>query len=62
MENEWINVTALGSQYEEELEINSGKRRYRLIKLGTIGRYEEKGIGEWQYGSPPNQNQTHDNA
>lgn len=55
MEEEWIDITAVGSQYEEQLEIHSDRRRYRQIKMGTQHPFEEKGVGEWKSGSPPNE-------
>ena len=49
----WVCITTFGSQYEEQLEIYSNKRRYRPLKM-ELRQFEEKGIGEWKSGVPPN--------
>lgn len=51
----WVDITLVGSQYEEQLEIYSNKHRYRPLKIGMDRTtYEERGIGEWKPGLPPN--------
>jgi hypothetical protein len=54
VEEEWVDVTTVGSQYEEQFEVYSQKRRYRPLKMGTLHPFDEKGIGAWESGSPPN--------
>lgn len=57
MQNEyWIDVTKIGGQHEEQLEIHSNKRRYRPLIMDTGNRsiFDERGIGEWKPGFPPN--------
>lgn len=52
MSKEWVDITVIGSQYEEQMEIFSGMRRYRHLKMKPIP-FEDKGIGEWVYGMSP---------
>jgi hypothetical protein len=60
MDENWVDVTVVGSEYEEQLEIYSNKRRYRPLKIGRVlhldkpTSFEERGIGEWRHGNPPN--------
>ena len=47
----WIDITAVGSQYEEQIS-HSGKRRHRPLRLSferaEFG--EEHGLGDWRPG------------
>lgn len=52
----WVDITPICSNYEIQLEVYSGKTRFRPIKLGPRALFEERGIGEWTPGPPPGSN------
>ena len=50
---EWVDITYVGSAYEEQIEARSNRHRYRPLKLTPVKLFEEKGVGEWVYGPCP---------
>lgn len=48
-DSRWVDITVIGSAYEEQLEVFSGQHRQRPLKMWRVDPFEEKGMGEWEY-------------